>query len=71
MSTSIAAITFDCADAVALANFWAGVFERSIDDGASDEFASVTGAILADLVTTGAAPSEARFLGLARLAQGG
>jgi hypothetical protein len=41
MSTSFFAVTFDCADAARLAEFWSLVLDRSLDGGASSEFASI------------------------------
>jgi predicted enzyme related to lactoylglutathione lyase len=41
MSTTLYAITFDCANAKRLAEFWAAVLERRVDDGSSDQFASL------------------------------
>jgi predicted enzyme related to lactoylglutathione lyase len=41
MTTTLYAVTFDCGDAAALAGFWAGVLGRSVDDGATPEFASI------------------------------
>jgi hypothetical protein len=34
-------VTFDAADAGRLAAFWAGVLRRPVDDGASEQFATV------------------------------
>ena len=41
MSASLYAVTFDCADAAALAAFWADVLGRSVDSGATAEFATI------------------------------
>jgi len=41
MSVTLATITVDCADAATLARFWAGVLDRSVDEGAGTEFASI------------------------------
>jgi glyoxalase superfamily protein len=41
MSASLYAVTFDCADAALLAAFWAEVLGRSVDDGATAEFAAI------------------------------
>ena len=41
MSVELSAITVDCANAAKLAGFWAGVLGRGVDDGASEEFASI------------------------------
>jgi hypothetical protein len=35
------AVTVDCIDAMQLAEFWAALLDRNVDDGASDEFASI------------------------------
>jgi catechol 2,3-dioxygenase-like lactoylglutathione lyase family enzyme len=36
-------VTFDAADAVALAGFWAQVVERPVDEGANEHFARIDG----------------------------
>jgi catechol 2,3-dioxygenase-like lactoylglutathione lyase family enzyme len=41
MTATLYAVTFDCADAAALAGFWAGVLGRPVDDGATPGFASI------------------------------
>jgi hypothetical protein len=41
MSLTIAAVTFDCRDATALAEFWSALLERPVDPDASAEFASI------------------------------
>jgi predicted enzyme related to lactoylglutathione lyase len=41
MSVTLSAVTFDCANATTLAQFWANVLDRSIDAGASEEFAAI------------------------------
>jgi hypothetical protein len=41
MSLTIAAVTFDCSDAAALAEFWSALLERPVDADASAEFASI------------------------------
>ena len=41
MSITFEHVVFDCADAAALAGFWAGVLERPVDDEASEHFATV------------------------------
>jgi hypothetical protein len=41
MSANLYAVTFDCADAALLAAFWAEVPGRSVDDGATAEFAAI------------------------------
>ena len=43
MSSTLAHLTFDCADAAALAEFWSAVLGSPVDDGASPEFATVKG----------------------------
>ncbi|MGH9133254.1 MAG: VOC family protein [Ilumatobacteraceae bacterium] len=42
MTITINHITFDCADAAALAAFWSGVVGQPVDDGASADFATIT-----------------------------
>jgi predicted enzyme related to lactoylglutathione lyase len=44
MSVTLQAVTFDCANAARLAGFWSEVLERPVDDGASEEFASISAA---------------------------
>lgn len=41
MTLAIANITFDCADAAALAEFWAQLLERTVDPDANQHFATV------------------------------
>lgn len=41
MNTSLYAVAFDCADARRLAQFWAAVLDRKLDDGATEDFASL------------------------------
>ncbi|WP_216916098.1 VOC family protein [Nocardia noduli] len=41
MSLTLENITFDCADAAALADFWARLLERPVDPEASTAFATV------------------------------
>jgi predicted enzyme related to lactoylglutathione lyase len=43
MTVRIGNIAFDCADVLKVASFWSAVFERPLDDGSSDFFASVGG----------------------------
>ena len=43
MSSTLTHLTFDCADAAALAGFWSAVLDQPVDDGASADFAVVTG----------------------------
>jgi hypothetical protein len=41
MPTSLLGISFDCADAAQTAGFWSRMLDRSIDEGASAEFAAI------------------------------
>jgi predicted enzyme related to lactoylglutathione lyase len=41
MTLALEAITFDCADAAALAGFWSALLEHPVDDGASADFAAI------------------------------
>lgn len=41
MTTSLLAISYDCADAAKVAEFWSHLLERPVDDGAGAEFASI------------------------------
>jgi predicted enzyme related to lactoylglutathione lyase len=43
-SATIASITFDCADARALAEFWAALLDRSVAAGATEAYAELQGA---------------------------
>lgn len=43
MTVKLTHLTFDCADAATLAEFWSAVLDQPVDDGASPEFATVTG----------------------------
>jgi hypothetical protein len=43
MATTVYAITFDCSNALALAEFWAGATDRAVDANATDAFASIDG----------------------------
>ena len=43
MTSTLTHLTFDCTNAAALASFWAAVLDQPIDDGASPEYALVTG----------------------------
>lgn len=43
MTSTLANITFDCADVDATARFWSGVFARPVEDGASQFFAAIRG----------------------------
>jgi predicted enzyme related to lactoylglutathione lyase len=43
MSITLTHLTFDCADAQALAGFWSAALERPVDDGASPDFAVIGG----------------------------
>jgi hypothetical protein len=40
---SIAAVTFDCTDAAALATFWGAVLGRSVGDDSSADYANLPG----------------------------
>jgi hypothetical protein len=41
MSVTLEAVTFDCADALALGQFWSAVLEHPIDAGATSDFAAI------------------------------
>ncbi|TCO45620.1 hypothetical protein EV646_108243 [Kribbella antiqua] len=41
MSITLEHVTFDCADATALATFWAGVLQQQVDAGGNQFFATV------------------------------
>jgi predicted enzyme related to lactoylglutathione lyase len=41
MTTTLYAVTLDCADAARVAEFWAAALDRKVDDGASESFASI------------------------------
>jgi predicted enzyme related to lactoylglutathione lyase len=41
MSLTVGMYSFDCSDAAALADFWSGVLERPVDDGATADYASI------------------------------
>ena len=41
MSVSVLAISFDANDAARLAHFWAQALRRTVDDSATEEFASI------------------------------
>ena len=41
MSIALEAVTFDCADAAALARFWGAVLEHPVDAGATEAFAAI------------------------------
>ncbi|QUQ68660.1 VOC family protein [Kutzneria sp. CA-103260] len=43
MGTIVYAITFDCANAAELAEFWARATDRAVDPDASEVFASIDG----------------------------
>ena len=43
MSTTLASITFDCADALATARFWSAVLDRPLPDDASAEYVQLDG----------------------------
>ena len=38
---SLANLTFDCADAAVLADFWSRALQRPVDDGANEYFATI------------------------------
>lgn len=40
-TTSLLGISYDCTDAVQVADFWSRMLDRPVDDGASPEFASI------------------------------
>jgi hypothetical protein len=41
MSSSVLGISVDALDAARLANFWAQALYRTVDDGATEDFASI------------------------------
>ena len=41
MTVTIASFAFDCADALVVGQFWSAAVGRSLDDGATSEFASI------------------------------
>ena len=41
MSIALLGISIDAVDAARLANFWAQALQRTIDDGATEDFASI------------------------------
>jgi hypothetical protein len=41
MSISVSAISFDAHDAAGLVHFWAQALHRTVNDGATEEFASI------------------------------
>lgn len=41
MGSSLLGISYDCADASRLAQFWSQVLDRPVDEGATPEFASI------------------------------
>jgi predicted enzyme related to lactoylglutathione lyase len=43
MTPSLASITFDCADPIAVARFWAAVLDRTFPDDASDGYVQLAG----------------------------
>ena len=43
MTTTLTHLTFDCADARTLAGFWSAVLDQPVGDGASAEYAVLTG----------------------------
>src|SRR4051812_34967353 len=42
MSVNFSAVTFDCADAAALAAFWSGVLEQPVDPEPSSDYATIS-----------------------------
>ena len=42
MSITLLGISVDAVDAARLANFWAQALQRTVDDGATEDFASIT-----------------------------
>jgi predicted enzyme related to lactoylglutathione lyase len=44
MSVSVLAVSFDAHDAAQLAHFWAQALHRTVDDGATEDFAAVAAA---------------------------
>ena len=42
MSATLNHITFDCADAAMVAEFWSSVLDEAVDPGASADFATIT-----------------------------
>lgn len=43
MTVTLTHLTIDCTNAAALAAFWAGVLDQPVEDGASAEYALITG----------------------------
>ena len=43
MTPTLTHLTFDCADAAALATFWSEVLDQPIDDGATPDYAVLAG----------------------------
>jgi hypothetical protein len=41
MAAKLASVTFDCADALSLAQFWSAVLDRPVDPRGSKDFASI------------------------------
>ncbi|MER7609859.1 VOC family protein [Nocardioides sp. NPDC127503] len=41
MTLTLAAISFDCADALRTAEFWAAALDRKLDEGSTEEFSSI------------------------------
>jgi predicted enzyme related to lactoylglutathione lyase len=44
MTIALGYLTFDCADAAAVAAFWSAALDRPVDDGASRQVATISGA---------------------------
>lgn len=41
MNSPLLAVSIDCADAARLAAYWSAILERPIDEGATEDFASI------------------------------
>jgi hypothetical protein len=41
MTLTLAAISFDCSDALRTATFWAAALDRRLDEGSTEEFSSI------------------------------
>ena len=41
MTVTIASVTFDCADALAVARFWSAALDRPLDPNASSDFSTI------------------------------
>ena len=58
MAVAIASVTFDCADALTLAQFWSAALERPLDPKGSRDFASIGFAERRDTVGWGPVARE-------------